>query len=71
MVVRAKDAKASDAFRYCDTSHRKELYDVVSNYGDIFQEPSGFPPKQDIQHEIHLQQDASFPNLVMYKLSTI
>ena len=54
MVVRAKDAEASDAFKGCDPSHKKAMIDIVANYDEIFQEPTGFPPKREIQHEIHL-----------------
>eukprot|EP00253_Pinus_taeda_P033751 PITA_33751 len=34
-------------------------------------EPSGLPPKREIQHEIHLQDDAPFPNIGMYMLLAI
>ena len=46
---------------------KKELIDIVSKYDDIFQEPDGLPPKREIQHEIHLQQDSPLPNVGMYK----
>ena len=39
---------------------------VVSDYDILFQEPKGLPPKRQIQHEIHLQQDAPLPNIGMY-----
>ena len=55
MVVRAKDAEASDAFKGCDPSHKNAMIDSVANCDEIFQEPTGFPPKREIQHEIHLQ----------------
>ena len=71
MVVRAKDVEASDAFKGCDPSHKKAMIDIVANYDEIFQEPTGLPPKRDIQHEIPLQQDAPLPNVGMYRLSTV
>ena len=48
MVVRKKDAKSFDAFKGCNPSHRKEIFDLISNYDEIFQEPSGLPPKREI-----------------------
>ena len=47
------------------------MYDTVSNYDEIFQEPSGLPPKREIQHEIHLQQDVPLPNVGMYRMSAV
>jgi len=54
MVVRAKYVEKFEYFQGCDPTHKKELYEIISNYDGIFQEPSGFPPKHEIQHEIHL-----------------
>jgi hypothetical protein len=71
MVIREKDVETSDAFQGCDPSHQKELIDIVSKYDDIFQEPDGLPPKREIQHEIHLQQDSPLPNVGMYKMSVV
>ena len=80
MVVRAKDAETSDTFQGYDPAHKKELYDpahkkelceFISNYDELFQEPRGFPPKREIQHEIHLQHDDPFPNIGMYRMSSI
>ena len=65
MVVREKNVEKSNAFRKCDSPHKKELYDIVSNYGEIFQEPNGLPPKREIQHEIHFQQDVHLLNVGM------
>ena len=39
---------------------------MVSNYDILFQEP-----KREIQHEIHLLQDAPLPNIGMYRSSII
>ena len=36
MVVRAKDVEASDAFKGCDPSHKKDMIDIVANYDEIF-----------------------------------
>ena len=66
MVVREKDVGTSDAFQGCVPCHKNELIDIVSSYDDIFQEPYGLPPKREIQHEIHLQQDYPLPNVAMY-----
>jgi hypothetical protein len=34
----------------------------------FFQEPDGLPPKREIQHEMHLQQDSPLPNVGMYMI---
>ena len=44
---------------------------MISDYDILFQEPNGLPPKREIQHEIHLQQDAPLPNVGMYKSSIV
>ena len=54
MVVKEKYAGTSDTFQGCNLSHKKESIDIVSKYGDIFQEQDILPPKREIQHEIHL-----------------
>ena len=36
MVVREKDVGTSDTFQGCDPSHKKEIFDMVSKYDDIF-----------------------------------
>jgi hypothetical protein len=70
-VVREKDIRTSNAFQGFAPSHTKELVDIVSKYEDIFQEPNGLPPKREIQHEIHLQQDSPLPNVDMYMMSFV
>ncbi len=71
MVVRAKEVETNDAFRGCDPEHKKELFEIVSDYDELFQELRGFTAKMEIQHEIHLQQDAPLPNVGMYKMDSI
>ena len=48
-----------------------DLVEVLNQYGEMFQEPKGFPPKRGIQHEIQLQQDCPLPNIGMYKISVM
>jgi hypothetical protein len=71
MVVREKYDKTSDAFQECDPSHKDEMLDVISNYDEIVQKPGGLPPKREIQHEIHLQQDVPIPNVGMYRMLAV
>jgi hypothetical protein len=71
MVIREKDVGTSNAFQGCDPSHKKELIDIVSKYDDIFQELDGLPPKREIKHEIHVQQDSPLPNVGMYRTSLV
>ena len=50
---------------------KSELVDVVNQYGDVFQEPNGLPPKRGIHYEIQLQQDCPLPNIGMYLMSIL
>jgi len=47
------------------------LINVISNYDELFQEPTEFPPKREVEHKICLQQDAPFLNIGMYRSSVI
>ena len=58
-----------ESFAGCDIELKAELVDVVNQYGDVFQEPKGLPPKRGIQHEIQLHQDCPLPNIGMYRMS--
>jgi hypothetical protein len=71
MVLKEKNVGKYDAFQVFDPSHKQELIDIVSKYDDIFQESDGLPPKREIQHEIHLQQDSPLPNVGMYRMSVV
>jgi len=71
MVVREKWVDRYDTFKGCDPFHRDEMLDVISKYDEIFHKPSGFPPKREIQHEIHLHQDVPFPNVGMYRMLAV
>ena len=54
MVVISKEAETVDTFKGCDSDHKKELFEIISDYDGLFQEPRGLPLKWEIQHEIHL-----------------
>ena len=41
---------------------------MVNGHHEMFQEPTGLPPKREIQHEIQLQQDCPLPNIDMYRI---
>jgi hypothetical protein len=71
MVVREKYVDTSYAFLGCDPYHTHELIDIVSKYDDIFQKPDGLPPKREIQHEIHIQQDSPLLIVGMYRMSVV
>ena len=64
-VIKKKDDIEYESFEWCDEKLKYGLFDVVSQHGDMFQEPCGLPPKRGIQHEIHLQQDVPLPNIGM------
>ena len=60
-----------ESFARYDVKLKAELVDMVNQYGDMFQEPNGLPPKKIIQHEIKLQQDCPLPNIGMYRISIL
>eukprot|EP00253_Pinus_taeda_P006067 PITA_06067 len=66
-----KKLDKTNVFEGCDAKQRADLEKVVSKYDIIFQEPKGLPPKNEIVHDINLQQDAPLPNIGMYRLSTL
>jgi hypothetical protein len=47
------------------------LVKIISNYDDLFQEPSGLPPKREVEHEIYLKHDAPLANISMYRSSVL
>jgi len=57
LLIKQKNDTEHESFAGCDVKLKAKLVDVVNQYGDIFQEPKGFPPKTGIQHEIKLQQN--------------
>lgn len=71
MVVKEKTPDKTNEFEGCDAKQKTNLEKFVSEYDILFQEPKGLPPKKEIVHDIHLQQDAPFPNIGMYRLSTL
>ena len=71
MIVKAKDVEQTESFKGCDPKLKKDLIKVVFDYDILFQEPKGLRPKREIQHEIHLLQDAPLPNIGMYRSSIV
>jgi hypothetical protein len=57
--------------KYPNTNLKSDLYEVVNQYDEMFQEPTGLPPKRGIQHEIQLQKYCPLPNIGMYKMSVM
>jgi len=45
MIVRVKEAEMADAFKGRNPTHKKELFEIVSDYDGLFQELRRFPPK--------------------------
>ena len=41
-------------FEGCDDKLKFDLFDVLTQHGEMFQETMGLPPKRGIQHEIEL-----------------
>jgi len=71
MVVKEKKHDKTNLFEGCDAKQKVYLEKVVSKYDILFQEPKGLPPKREIVHDIHLQRDAQFPNIKMYRSFTL
>ena len=65
MVVKEKKPEKTNVFKGCDDKQKSDLERVVSEYDILFQEPKGLPPKREIVHDIHLQQDAPLLNIGM------
>jgi hypothetical protein len=68
LMIKPKDDVENEAFQGCDTKLKSDLYEVVTQYDEMFKEPKGLPPKRGIQHEIQLQQDSPLPNIGMYRM---
>ena len=44
-----------------------QVIEIIFGYDELFQDPKGFPPKREIEHEINLKLYASLPNIGMYR----
>jgi hypothetical protein len=71
LMIKPKDNVEKEAFQGCDAKLKSDLYEVVNQYDEMFQELKGSPPKRGIQYEIQLQQDFLLPNIGMYKMSVM
>jgi hypothetical protein len=71
LMIKPKDDIENKVFQGCDAKLKSDLYEVVNQYGEMFKEPKGLPPKRGIQYEIQLQQDCPLPNIGMYRMSVM
>jgi hypothetical protein len=71
LMIKPKDNVEKEAFQGCDAKLKSDLYEVVNEYDEMFEEPKGLPPKRGIQHEIQLQQYCPLPNIGMYMMSVM
>jgi hypothetical protein len=71
LMIKHKDNVEKESFQGCDEKFKSDLYKVVNQYDEMFQEPKGLPPKRGIQHGIQLQQDYPLPNIGMYRMSVM
>ena len=51
-----------------ETVHKPEIAKVLENYKDVFEEPTGLPPKRDCDHAINLEPGAPVINQRGYRL---
>ena len=68
-MIKPKDDVNHESFEGFDPNLQSDLYDVVDSHHEMFKEPTGLPPKRQIQHEIKMQQDCPLPNIDMYRMS--
>jgi hypothetical protein len=71
MIVKQKEEDITNALASCDTNHKYELINIISNYDELFQEPIEFPPKREVEHETYLQQETPISNVGMFRSSVI
>jgi hypothetical protein len=71
LMIKPKDNVEKKYFQGCDAKLKSDLYELVNQYDEMFQEPKGLPPKRAIQHEIRLQQDCPLPNIGIYRMSVM
>ena len=64
--VEEKNDDTSKAFEGGDPNHKYEMVKIIYEYDEVFQEPTGLPPKRGIQHGIQLQKYVPLPNIGMY-----
>jgi hypothetical protein len=69
LMIKPKDNDEEEVFKGCDAKLQSDLYEVVNENVEMFQEPRGLPPKRGIQHEILLQQGGPLPNIDMCRMS--
>ena len=51
-----------------ETVQKQEIAKVLENYKDVFEEPTGLPPKRDCDHAINLEHGAPVINQRGYRL---
>ena len=55
LMIKPKYDVNHESFEDCDPKFKSDFYDVVDAHHEMFQDPTGLPPKREIQHEIQLQ----------------
>ena len=71
LMIKQMNDTECESFVGCDVTLKAKFVDVFNQYGDVFQEPKGLPPKRGIQHEIQLPQNYALPNIGMYRMSIL
>jgi hypothetical protein len=66
MIVKQKGEYIKHSLEGSYPNNKQELINIISNYDKLFQEPTSFPPKREVEHEIYLQQDAPLLNIGIY-----
>ena len=51
-MIKPKYDVNHESFEGCDPKLKSYLYDVFDAHHEMFQKPTGLPPKREIQHEI-------------------
>jgi hypothetical protein len=71
LMIKPKDNDEEEVFKGCDAKLKSDLYEVVNENVEMFQEPRGLPPKRGIQHDILLQQGGPHPKIDMCRMSVM
>jgi hypothetical protein len=67
--IKPKGNDEEEVLQGCDAKLKSDVYEIVNENVEMFQEPRELPPKRGIQHEILLQRDGPLPNIDMCGMS--
>lgn len=51
----------------CTKKQKQQLEEFLQAYKNVFREPTGLPPKREVEHEIQLLPNSPSPNIRLYR----